>query len=170
MLKNPVTHEDHIQGLFEAPLTLIEYGDYQCPYCGLAYRLVKKIQEHFGERLRLVFRNFPLKGVHPMAEASAEAAEFAALHGRFWEMHDALYEHQQQLSLPFLTELAVKLKLPLTEFEQALASKTFEEKIQQEVLGGARSGVNGTPSFFVNDQKYSGPYDFKNMVAYMESV
>ena len=108
-LKVPVSSEDHIQGDEDAPVTLVEYGDYECPFCGRAYAVIKSLQDHFGEQLRFVFRNFPLKEIHPHAESAAEAAEFAGANGRFWEMHDGIYENQAELSMPMLLELAERL-------------------------------------------------------------
>src|SRR6266850_2481085 len=105
----PVGDRDHAQGSVNAPVTLVEYGDYECPYCGRAYPIVKAIQEKLGERLRFVFRNFPLSEMHPNAENAAEAAEAAADQGKFWEMHDAIFEHQRALEPPHLVALAAKL-------------------------------------------------------------
>ncbi|HEX6467050.1 MAG TPA: thioredoxin domain-containing protein, partial [Terriglobales bacterium] len=119
ILKVPVTSADHIQGEEDAPVTLVEYGDYECPHCGRAYGIIKRVQKHFGRRLRFVFRNFPLNESHPNAENAAESSEFAAAHGRFWEMHDLLYENQEQLSLPALLELAESLGLSGKELHNA---------------------------------------------------
>src|ERR1700684_1937788 len=105
-LKIPVSGQDHIQGTAMAACTLVEYGDYECPNCGAAYPLVKDIQKHFGKRLRFVFRNFPMSRMHPSAQAAAEAAEFAATKGKFWEMHDLLYGNQDRLGVELFTELA----------------------------------------------------------------
>src|SRR4029077_14754840 len=110
-LKIPVGPADHIQGDANAPCTLVEYGDYECPYCGSAYPIVKRIQKHFGKRIRFVFRNFPLNEMHPHAESAAESAEFAAAHGKFWEMHDALFENQGRLASPLYLDLARELNL-----------------------------------------------------------
>src|SRR5208282_6417161 len=96
-LKMPVTTEDHVQGPEDAEVTLVEYGDYECPHCGRAHPIVQRVQEHFGKRVRFVFRNFPLSEMHPHAEAAAEAAEFAGAHGKFWQMHDRLFENQVRL-------------------------------------------------------------------------
>ncbi len=156
MLKNPVTLQDHLQGNTKAAITLVEYGDYQCPYCGEAYPIVKQIQKKFGEKLLFVFRNFPLAQIHPFAEPSAEAAEFAASKNLFWEMHDALYENQESLSLPFLLELAERLKIPSRDLAQALEQRIFLPKVKNDFLGGVRSGVNGTPTFFINGERYNG--------------
>ncbi len=170
ILKVPVTAEDHIQGSEEAPLTLVEYGDYQCPYCGEAYPLVKRVQEQFGERLRFVFRNFPLREAHPFAEVAAETAEFAAAHELFWEMHDLLYEYQANLALPTLFQLAESIGLDSKKLETALERKIYVPKIQQDFMGGVKSGVNGTPTFFINGQRYNGPAEFDAMVAELSTM
>src|SRR5271155_2195199 len=106
MLKNPVTPNDHIQGPGSAEVTLVEYGDYECPHCGHAYPIVKRIQKHFGEDVRFVFRNFPLSEMHPNAESAAETAEFAATENKFWEMHDAIFENQRKLGNALYADLA----------------------------------------------------------------
>lgn len=159
LLKVPVTSEDQIQGPEDARITLVEYGDFECPYCKRSYQVVKALQKQFGNQLRFIFRNFPLKEIHPEAEMAAEAAEFAAAHHRFWEMHDLIYENQEKLNLPFVVTLAEQLQLPKVELEQALQNKTYLPKIQNDFLGGVRSGVNGTPTFFVNDQRFDGPFE-----------
>ena len=112
MLKVPVTSADHIRGPAQAPVTLVEYGDYECPYCGLAHPVVQRILDDLGPRLRFVFRHFPLSQVHPNAEPAAEAAEFAGARGRFWEMHDRLFENQDRLRPRLLFALAEALELP----------------------------------------------------------
>src|SRR4051812_10185269 len=109
-LKVPVTAKDHIQGDEHAPVVLVEYGDYECPHCGHAYPIVQRVQKHLGKQLAFVFRNFPLREIHPHAESAAEAAEFAGMKGRFWEMHDAIFENQSSLALPLLLELAEEFK------------------------------------------------------------
>lgn len=169
-LKVPVTDEDHIQGDNNAPITLIEYGDYQCPFCGAAYPIVKQLQKHFGPQMRFVFRNFPLTEIHAYAETAAIAAEFAGTHDRFWEMHDAIYEKQEMLSPELLFQLTKQLKLSPKELEQAILNNTFESKIRKDFIGGVRSGVNGTPTFFINEHRYTGPVDFATMVEAIESV
>src|SRR3984957_12303596 len=119
-LSIPVSSEDHSQGDKDAACTLVEYGDYECPSCGQAHPIVKAIQKHFGKRLFFVFRNFPLSQIHPHAESAAETAEFAGAQGKFWEMHDALFENQQRLGAPLYLELASEMKLSPEELEQAL--------------------------------------------------
>src|SRR5688572_27021869 len=121
VLKVHVNESDHVQGPDDAPLTLGEYADYECPYSGLAYPIINAVQRHFGKRLKLAFRNFRLTQIHPHAESAAETAEFAGAHGRFWEMHDALYENQQCLGGALYETLASQLKLPLSELHDALS-------------------------------------------------
>jgi protein-disulfide isomerase len=162
-LKNPVGPHDHVQGDASAPVTLVEYGDYQCPYCGEAYPIVRKIQEAFGENLRFVFRNFPISELHPHALSAACTAEFAASNGRFWEMHDALYENQRRLGMTLYEELANDLGLPLADLRAALESGAFEERVKSDFSGGVRSGVNGTPAFYIDGSRFDGP-DFEAMV------
>jgi protein-disulfide isomerase len=167
-LKIPVTQRDHIRGPADAPITLVEYGDYECPHCGLAHPIVNAVQEHFARRLRFVFRHFPLNQIHPNAEAAAESAEFAGARGRFWEMHDGIYDNQDRLGLPLLLVLAVRLGLSEPELRNALASGEYEPKVRADFLGGVRSGVNGTPAFFINGERHDGTYEFDDLVAAIE--
>jgi protein-disulfide isomerase len=164
-LKVPVTQNDHIQGNNDAPVTLVEYGDYQCPFCGRAYYIIKELQKEYGSQLRFVFRNFPLSEMHPLAEPAAEVAEFAGAHGRFWEMHDGLYENQDSLGLPLFVELTDDLGLPETGLRGALADHQFLPKIRADFLGGVRSGVNGTPTFFINGIRHEGSYEYEDLAA-----
>jgi protein-disulfide isomerase len=161
-LSLPVSDKDHRQGDPDAPCTLVEYGDYQCPSCGHAYPIVKRVQKHFGKRLSFVFRNFPLTEMHPYAEPAAETAEFAGAHHKFWEMHDLLY------ALPF--QLAQQLHLDPEKLRQALASKEFEPRVRADFRAGVRSGVNGTPTFFINGQRHDGAYDFASLVEAIDGV
>ncbi|HET6217049.1 MAG TPA: DsbA family protein [Acidobacteriaceae bacterium] len=165
-----VSAQDHQQGNPDAPCTLVEYGDYQCPSCGHAYPIIKRVQKHFGKRLLFVFRNFPLTQMHPYAEPAAETAEFAGAHDKFWEMHDLLYENQDRLDDAMLFEQAQKLHLDLAELREALESKEFEPRVRADFSGGVRSGVNGTPTFFLNGQRHDGPYDFNSLVEAIDRV
>lgn len=169
-LKNPVTPTDHSQGPEDAPATLVEYGDYQCPHCGHAHSIVKRVQKHFGKQVRFVFRNFPLSQIHPEAEGAAETAEFAAAHGKFWEMHDLLFENQEQLSDSLFLQLAKKLKLPIDAMESALESGEFATRVGSDFSGGVRSGVNGTPTFFINGRRHDGPFEYPDLVAAIEDA
>src|ERR1700681_3410791 len=138
-LKTPLSADDHIQGAENAEVTLVEYGDYQCPHCAHAYPMVKRIQKRFGDRLRFVFRNFPLTQSHPHAEAAAETAEFAGTYGKFWEMHDLLFENQEQMSPELFLDLARKLDLPTPALSQALEEGRFEARVRADFSGGVRS-------------------------------
>ena len=168
-LKTPVTSKDHIQGDPHASVVLVEYGDYQCPHCGHAYPIVKRVQKHLGSRLAFVFRNFPLREAHPDAELAAETAEFAGEHDRFWEMHDAIFENQENLGLPLVLELARALKLPADELESALSNGIYSGRVQADFSSGVRSGVNGTPTFFINGHRHDGPFEFEDLIAAIES-
>lgn len=157
-LKPSVGEHDHAIGPAAAPATLVEYGDFECPYCGQAYPIVKAIQERLGDRIRFVFRNFPLSESHPHAEHAAEAAEAAGAQGRFWEMHDVLYEHQRALSDRDLIGYAAGLGLDATRVARELEQGTFAAKVRADFRGGVRSGVNGTPTFFINGVRYDGSW------------
>jgi protein-disulfide isomerase len=169
-LKIPVSTQDHIQGNAKAACTLIEYGDYQCPNCGEAYPLVKEIQAHFGKRLRFVFRNFPMTKIHAHAQSAAEVAEFAASLGQFWEMHDLLFENQRNLGDDLFAQLGAGLGIDVSQLQQALANKTFADRVRADFTGGVRSGVNGTPTFFINNQRYDDPMDYPTMVQAIEKA
>jgi len=162
-LKIPVSSRDHIQGDPEARITLVEYGDYQCPHCGHAYPIVKRIQKHFGDDLCFVFRNFPLNEIHPFAESAAETAEFAAEFDQFWEMHDAIFENQENLGSDLLLALAQSLGLSEPELRRALTTHQYTPRVREDFIGGARSGVNGTPSFFINGHRHDGPFEFDEL-------
>jgi len=166
----PVGGRDHVQGDPAAVLTLVEYGDYECPHCGAAYPIVKAVQKHFGKKLKFVYRNFPLKNVHPHAELAAEAAEAAAAQGRFWEMHDAIFEHQSRLGEHFLLELAGKLNLDTQRFAKDLAAGTFRKRVEEDFMSGVRSGVNGTPGFFIDGVRYEDSWDFGTLTEVLEGV
>lgn len=163
-LKIPVGPEDHLQGDAHAPVTLVEYGDYECPHCGRAYPIVKQVQKHFGKKLRFVFRNFPLNEAHAHAEAAAETAEFAGVNHKFWEMHDLLFDNQDRLARPLFGELARKLGLDTVALQKALETREYAPRIRADFSGGARSGVNGTPTFFINGQRLDAPFDYEDLV------
>ncbi|HTV48264.1 MAG TPA: DsbA family protein [Phycisphaerae bacterium] len=169
MLKIPVNQDDHILGDPKAPVVLVEYGDYECPYCGQAYPIVKRVQKHFGKRMAFVFRNFPLTEIHPNAEMAAQTTEFAAAQGRFWEMHDGLYENQQMLGPPLFIALAQKLELSVEDLNLALTNGTYASRVKSDFMGGVRSGVNGTPTFFINGDRHDGAFGFDDLVVAIEA-
>ncbi|WP_345821912.1 thioredoxin domain-containing protein [Methylobacterium fujisawaense] len=169
-LRVPVSAADHARGAAAGRVVLVEYGDYECPYCRAAHVEVLRLGRHFGDDLTYVFRHFPLTEIHPFAEPAAETAEFAGAQGRFWDMHDAIYAHQDQLSLPFLVGAVRALGLSVRDFEVALEAKTYAPKVAQDFLSGVRSGVNGTPTFFINGHRHDGPFDYQHLAAAIQSV
>ena len=169
-LKPPVGSNDHFQGDEKAPVELVEYGDYQCPHCGRAYPIIKKIQERMGEQLKFVFRNFPLSEIHPQATIAALAAEAAARQDKFWEMHDMIFENQQSLSGSSILTFAAKLKLDIEKFEAHFELPATREKVESDFESGVRSGVNGTPSFFINGEKYNESWDEEPFLDYLKTI
>jgi protein-disulfide isomerase len=153
----PVSERDHALGPPEAPVTLVEYGDFECPFCGMAYPDIKQIRHRLGNQLRFVYRHFP-RPEHPHARHAAEAAECAAAQGedRFWAMHDMLFEHQQALEDAHLRQYAGEIGLDPQRFSEDMAQHTYLERVHQDLEGAARSGVHGTPAFFINGARYEG--------------
>jgi protein-disulfide isomerase len=175
MLKAPITPRDHIRGPADAAVTLVEYGDYQCPHCGMAHPIVERVEDRFRQTLRFVFRHFPLIQIHPFAESAAEAAEFAGAHGRFWEVHDGLFENQDnlndaRLALPLIFTLAEATGLSPASLRSALARGDYAPKVRSDFMGGVRSGVNGTPTFFINGRRHDGSYAYDDLVSAIEKV
>ena len=169
VLTVPVSEQrDHIQGPGDATVTLVEYGDYQCPYCGTAYPIIKAVQARMGERLRFVFRNFPITTAHAHAQQAAEAAEAAASQGKFWPMHDLLYENQERLGDQDLEGYAAQLELDIERFDQELADHVHAERVHEDFMSGVRSGVNGTPTFYINEARYDRHYDLETLLAALE--
>jgi len=161
----PIPGRDHIQGPEDAPLKLVEYGDYECPYCGQAYPMVKAVQERLGDRLCFAFRNFPLATMHPHAEHAAEAAEAAGEQGRFWEMHDLIYENQDSLQDEDLAGYAAELGLDVKKLTGEVLSGAHSKRVREDFRSGAHNGVNGTPTFFVNGVRYDGGLDAGELLA-----
>jgi protein-disulfide isomerase len=170
LLRFPVSDRDHAQGPADAPVTLVEYGDYECPHCGRAYPIIKDVQQRLGKRLRFVFRNFPLTEAHPHAEHAAEAAEAAGSQGKYWEMHDTLFEHQHALGDTQLLNYAAILGLDAEPFREELTSHVHARHVRADFLGGIRSGVNGTPTFFINDVRHDDDWDAETLVRAIESA
>jgi protein-disulfide isomerase len=161
-------HRDHFQGPPTATVTLVQYGDYECPYCGEAYPIVKDVQARMGERLRFVFRNFPISTSHPHAERAAEAAEAADAQGKFWGMHDTLYENQRRLRDEDLRAYATQLELDLDRFDKELAEHVHAARIHEDFMSGVRSGVNGTPTFYINGVRHDDSYDVDTLLDALE--
>jgi protein-disulfide isomerase len=148
---------DHILGRADAPVTLVEYGDFECPFCGMAYSDIKEIRSRLGERLRFVYRHFP-RPPHPHARQAAEASECAASQGKhfFWSMHDMVFEHQQALEDDHLREYAAVIGLDVPRFTRDLSEHAFVQRVQEDLQGAVRSDVHGTPTFFINGARYEG--------------
>lgn len=159
-LKVPVSLDrDHIRGPADAPFTLVEYGDFQCPFCSQAHFKLEALRASVGDSVRFVFRHFPLTQIHPYALLGSMAAESAGLQGKFWEMHDMIFENQDSLGPDGVLAFAEELQLDLDEFAENLRNSHLEAKVRTDFQVGMRSGVNGTPSFFLNEVKYEGPLD-----------
>jgi len=167
-LTSPVGTRDHVAGPGDAAITLVEYGDFQCPYCRQAYPIVKQLREQLGTRLRFAFRNFPLTRIHPNAQHAAEAAEAAAAQGAFWQMHDRLFERQFALEDENLVEYATELGLDADRLAGELAAGTHRDRVRDDFMSGMKSGVNGTPTFFINGVRHDGSYDLESLLAAME--
>ncbi|MFT0862620.1 DsbA family protein [Ancylobacter sp. G4_0304] len=167
MLTPPVGPDDHAQGPVDAPVTMVEYGDYECPYCGAMHPVIQAVQQAMGDRLRFVFRNFPLTGAHPHAGRAAEFAEAGAAIGRFWEAHDLLYTHQDALDDASLAAYAQALGIAPADLEAAFEGR-FDARIRADFSGGLRSGVNGTPSLFINGLRYDGDHEPEALLEALE--
>lgn len=163
-LAPPVGPRDHASGSPNAPVTLVEYGDFQCPHCGRAYPIIKEVQQRLGPQLRFVFRNFPLSKVHPEAEHAAEAAEAAGSQDAFWPMHDRLFERQFALDDDHLVEYAAELGLDANRLRADLEAGTYAPRVRDDFMSGVRSGVNGTPTFFINGERYDGSWDVESLL------
>jgi formate-nitrite transporter family protein len=162
---------DHIRG-GSAPgaVDLVEYGDFECPYCGDAFPAVQQVQAVMGERLAFVFRHFPLVAKHPHALRAAEAAEAAGAQGRFWEMHDLLFQRQRHLEDSDLRVYAAELALDLQRFDAEMETGVHLPRIEEDIESGRRSGVRGTPTFFIAGQRYDGFYDLESLLDALEEA
>ena len=169
-LTPPVSEADHRSGPDDAPVTLVEYGDFECPHCGAAYPIVEEVRRRMGARLRFVYRYFPLTQMHPHAMHAAEAAEAAGAQGKFWQMHGMLFENQEALDDADLTQYAKALGLDGKRVASELASETHAARIRKDIQSGIRSGVNGTPTFFINGTRYDGSWEAPDLLAALEAA
>jgi len=169
-LSIPVHERDHATGALTAPLVLVEYGDYDCSHCGDAFPILRQLRATFGAELTFVYRNFPLTSIHVHAQRAAETAEWAALAGRFWEMHDYLYEHQDRLDDRGLQAAAGKLGLDPRELQTAWNSHALIPRVKEDFLGGLKSGVSGTPKFFINGRRHDGLASADELTAALEAA
>jgi protein-disulfide isomerase len=163
-LAKPVDENDHVLGPADAPVTLVEYGDFQCPHCRAAHFYLKNVLATMGDDMRFVFRHMPLAQIHPMAQPAAEAAEAAAAQGKFWPMHDLIYENQDLLSPALLTRLGQRLGLDMQRFADDVNSHRYLPKVKEDFMSAVRSGAAGTPSFFINGEQYEGGYDDESLI------
>jgi protein-disulfide isomerase len=154
----PIRPTDHVRGPEDAPYTLVEYGDYECPDCGRLYVILRDLQQDIASRLRIVFRHYPLSGVHPHAQQAAEAAEAAGAQGKFWEMHTLLFERQQALRTKDLIRYAGELALDVERFRDELKNERYAERVRADFLAGVQNGVYGTPGLFLNGVRYDGDW------------
>lgn len=166
----PVGASDHSRGVDNAALTVVEYGDYQCPYCGAAFPIVEQLLETFADSMRLVFRNLPLADVHPHAEHAAEVAEGVALQGMFWPMHDELFKNQRDLADASLLRYVKDVGANVEKLEADVAEGTPRRRVEADFEGAIRSGANGTPTFFVNGERYDGSWEYEPFAAYLQSI
>jgi protein-disulfide isomerase len=169
-LAAPVGGQDHVQGVASAETTLVEYGDFECPYTRRARPVVRRLRQEFGNRLLFVFRNFPLTRIHPHAQAAAEAAEAAAAQGHYWEMHDMLFDNQRALEDEDLRRYASELGLDMARFGRELAEHAHAHRLNEDVRSGLKSGVQGTPTFFVDGLRHDGPNDLATLRAALEET
>jgi protein-disulfide isomerase len=163
-LAKPVDDADHVLGPADAPVTLVEYGDFQCPHCRSAHFYLKNVLATMGDDMRFVFRHMPLTQIHPLAQLAAEAAEAAGAQGKFWTMHDVIYENQDLLSPALLVRLGPRLGLDMQRFTDDLASHRFLAKVREDFMSAVRSGAAGTPSFFINGEPYEGSFDDESLI------
>jgi protein-disulfide isomerase len=163
-LAKPVDQTDHVLGPEDAPVTLVEYGDFQCPHCRAAHFYLKSVLATMGDDMRFAFRHMPLAQVHPMAQPAAEAAEAAGAQGKFWPMHDLIYENQDLLSPALLMRLAQRLGLDMQRFTDDVQSHRFLPDVKEDFMSAVRSGAAGTPSFFINGEPYEGEYDDEALI------
>lgn len=161
-LKNHISEADHHLGSLYAPIKLLEYGDFECPYCSMTLPIVDRLLSEFKSKICFVYRHFPLSRIHPLAELAALASEAADRQGKFWPMHHLLFDDQDMLSAEHINELAETLRLDLDRFQQDLKSTELHEHLRRDFMGGIRSSVNSTPTFYLNDLRLNLPptYDF----------
>lgn len=164
----PVSERDHVLGAEDAQVTLVEYGDLECPYCRQVNPVIQELRRRLGGRVRYVFRHFPIRSSHLHAQLAAEAAEAAGAQGKFWEMQDSLLEHQEALDISHILEYAAQLDLDLEQFKRDLEDHTYAERVREDFQSGVRSGVNGTPSFFINGTRYDGAWDLESLIDAVE--
>ena len=167
--KTQIAGDDWIRGRADAPVTILEYGDFECPYCAMARPVLEGLVNEYSEDIRLVYRHFPITTTHPHARIAAESAEAAGAQGKFWEMHDMLFTHQDRLEFEDLRRYAQAVGLDLRRFDQEMQNRVYEDEVRRDYRRGIQDGVNGTPSIFINGLRYDGPRDYGSILAAIES-
>ena len=162
-LLTPDAATDHIRGPASAPVTIVEYGDYECPSCGQAHAAMRIMLDHFGDRLRLAFRHYPQVGIHPHAEMAAEAAEAAGAQGRFWPFHDMLFRHQDQLEETHLRQYAARVGLDLERYDYEMNDHVYLQRVQEHASGGEQLGIRAMPTFYVNGELTDVSFGMKHL-------
>ena len=165
-----INEKDHVKGKEDSPITFVEYGDFECPYCRAAYPIVNKILKAKGKEIKFVFRNFPLSESHPHAFRSACAVEAASKQGKFWDMYELLFETNKDLVDNTLLTYAKKINLDVDQFTKCLESPDTAKTVKDQFMGGVRIGVNATPTFFINGVRYDGAHDFDSLMEALESI
>jgi protein-disulfide isomerase len=166
----PVSARDHVRGPATASVTLVEYGDYECPYCGMAHPIIEQVLAQAKDLVRFAYRHFPLSQMHPHAEHAAEVTEAAGAQGKFWAMHHTLLEHQRALDDAHLLLYAERIGLNLEQFTDELRHQVHAGRVREDFVSGVRSGVNGTPTFFINGVRHDGPFDYDALMAAIEGA
>ena len=167
-LTQPVSERDHVKRSLDAPVVLVEYGDYECPHCQEVYPILHELKERMGNRLAYIYRHFPISRQHPNAQLAAEAAEAAAAQGKFWEMHHRLFTHQNELGFDDLLRHAEAISLDTNLFRRELEEHTYTDRVREDFMSGVRSGVNGTPTFYINGARYDGAWDLESLMEAIE--
>jgi NhaA family Na+:H+ antiporter len=167
-LTPPLGRDDHVDGPPDAPLELVMYGDFQCPFCTAAQPILRRVRDRLGDRLRFAFRHYPLRDKHPDAERAAQASEAAAAQGAFWPMHDALYGLRGELGLDDVVAAAARLGLDADRVRSELLAGTHAARVQADVESGDAGGVGGTPTFFVNGVRHTGSFDAQSLIGALE--
>lgn len=170
ILAKPVTDIDHIWGNPNASIVLVEYGDLQCPHCGRAFPMVRQIKEEMKESVKFIFRHFPLTKIHPQAKPAAVATEAASRQNRFWQMHDMIFENQKRLTNTALIEYATALALDLNKFAEDISDEELHKKVDNDFMSGLRSGVNATPTFFINGERFQQSWEGNGLRDYVFSL
>lgn len=168
--RTPITPEDWSLGRADAAVTMLEYGDFECPYCAMARPVLESLVLDYPDTIRLIYRHFPITTVHPHAMMAAEAAEAAGAQGKFWEMHDMLFVNQRRLDYEALRWYAEQIDLHLQRFDQELQAHVYQPEVKRDFRQGVQDGVNGTPTIFINRRRYDGPRDRESILAAIASL